>query len=29
MHGGLKDLLARFNINDYAGSVKVFAVQPK
>jgi arsenite methyltransferase len=29
LHGGLKDLLARFNVNDYAASVKVFAVKPK
>lgn len=27
LHGGLKDLLARFNVNDYAASVKVFAVK--
>jgi arsenite methyltransferase len=29
LHGGLKDLFARFNVNDYAASVKVFAVKPK
>jgi hypothetical protein len=29
LHGGLKELLARFNVNDYAASVKVFAVKPK
>lgn len=28
-HGGLKDLLARYNFNDYAASVKVFAVKPQ
>jgi arsenite methyltransferase len=28
LHGGLKELLARYNINDYAASVKVFAVKP-
>ncbi len=27
--GGLKDLLVRFNVNDYATSVKVFAVKPR
>lgn len=27
-HGGLKELLARYNVNDYAASVKVFAVKP-
>jgi arsenite methyltransferase len=27
--GGLKDLLARFNVNDYAASVKVFAIKPR
>ncbi len=27
--GGLKDLLARFNVNDYAASVKVFAVKSR
>lgn len=29
LHGGLKDLLARYNVNEYAASVKVFAVKPK
>jgi len=29
LRGGLKDLLARFNVNDYAASVKVFAVKPR
>jgi arsenite methyltransferase len=28
LHGDLRDLLARYNINDYAASVKVFAVKP-
>jgi arsenite methyltransferase len=28
VHGGLNDLLARYNVNDYAASVKVFAVKP-
>jgi arsenite methyltransferase len=28
VHGGLNDLLARHNVNDYAASVKVFAVKP-
>ncbi len=28
LHDGLKDLLTRFNVNDYAASVKVFAVKP-
>jgi arsenite methyltransferase len=27
LRGGLKDLLSRFNVNDYAASVKVFAVK--
>jgi hypothetical protein len=26
--GSMKDLLSRYNINDYATSVKVFAVKP-
>jgi hypothetical protein len=26
-HGGLKDILARYNVNEYAASVKVFAVK--
>jgi hypothetical protein len=25
----LKDLLSRYNVNDYAASVKVFAVKPE
>jgi hypothetical protein len=29
LHGGLKDLLARFNFNDYVESMKVFAVKPR
>jgi arsenite methyltransferase len=29
LHGGLKDLLARYNVNEYAASVKVFAVKPR
>jgi SAM-dependent methyltransferase len=29
LHGSLKDLLARYNVNDYAASVKVFAVKPE
>jgi arsenite methyltransferase len=29
LHSGLKDLLARINVNDYAASVKVFAVKPR
>jgi SAM-dependent methyltransferase len=29
LRGSLKDLLARFNVNDYAASVKVFAVKPR
>ena len=28
IHGQLKDLLARYNVNDYAASVKVYAVKP-
>ena len=28
VHGGLGDLLTRYNVNDYAASVKVFAVKP-
>ena len=28
VHGGLSDLLARYNVNDYAASVKVYAVKP-
>ena len=29
LHGQLRDLLARYNVNDYAASVKVYAVKPK
>jgi arsenite methyltransferase len=29
VHGGLADLLGRYNVNDFAASVKVFAVKPK
>jgi SAM-dependent methyltransferase len=28
LHGGIADLLARYDVNDYAASVKVFAVKP-
>ncbi|MCI0361822.1 MAG: arsenite methyltransferase [Planctomycetaceae bacterium] len=28
VHAGLAELLARYNVNDYAASVKVFAVKP-
>jgi SAM-dependent methyltransferase len=28
VHRGLADLLARYNVNDYAASVRVFAVKP-
>ena len=28
LHGDLRDLLARYDVNDYAASVKVFAVKP-
>ena len=28
LHGELPDLLARYNVNDYAASVKVYAVKP-
>jgi SAM-dependent methyltransferase len=28
VHGSLSELLARYNVNDYAASVKVFAVKP-
>jgi arsenite methyltransferase len=28
-HGCLNDLLARYNVNEYAASVKVFAVKPR
>jgi SAM-dependent methyltransferase len=29
LQSSLKDLLARYNVNDYAASVKVFAVKPR
>ncbi|TWT36213.1 Ubiquinone/menaquinone biosynthesis C-methyltransferase UbiE [Posidoniimonas corsicana] len=29
LHSRLKDLLLRYNVNDYAASVKVFAVKPE
>ncbi len=29
LHHTLKDLMARYNVNDYAASVKVFAVKPR
>ena len=29
LHGELRDILARHNVNDYAASVKVFAVKPQ
>jgi SAM-dependent methyltransferase len=29
LHEGLKQLLRRYNVNDYAASVKVFAVKPR
>jgi hypothetical protein len=29
LHSSLKDLLTRYNVNDYAASVKVFAVKPQ
>lgn len=28
LHGRLKDLLSRYNVNDYAASVKVYATKP-
>ena len=28
LHQGLADLLRRYNVNDYAASVRVFAVKP-
>ena len=28
VHGGLSELLARYNVNDYAASVKVYAIKP-
>ena len=29
LHGGRRDVLARYDVNDYAASVKVFAVKPR
>ncbi|HEX8352093.1 MAG TPA: hypothetical protein VF611_04315, partial [Pyrinomonadaceae bacterium] len=29
LHGDLRDLLERYDVNDYAASVKVFAVKPR
>jgi arsenite methyltransferase len=29
LHGDLRDTLAHYNVNDYAASVKVFAVKPR
>ena len=29
VHGGLKELLSRYNVNDYAASVRVFAIKPE
>jgi arsenite methyltransferase len=29
LHGDLRDILARYDVNDYAASVKVFAVRPR
>ncbi|CAN5727250.1 hypothetical protein BH18ACI4_BH18ACI4_24860 [soil metagenome] len=29
LHSTLKDLMARYKVNDYAASVKVFAIKPK
>jgi len=29
LHGDLRDILARYDVNDYAASVKVFAVKPR
>jgi SAM-dependent methyltransferase len=29
VHEGLSDLLRRYNVNDYAASVKIFAVKPR
>ena len=28
LHAGLLDLLTRYNVNDFAASVRVFAVKP-
>jgi len=29
LHGDLREILTRYNVNDYAASVKVFAVKPR
>ena len=29
VHGGLRELLTRYNVNEYAASAKVFAVKPR
>jgi hypothetical protein len=29
VHGGLAELLSRYNVNDYAASVQVYAVKPR
>jgi len=29
LHGELAELLKRYNVNDYAASVKVYAVKPQ
>ena len=29
MHGGLRQLLSQFNVNDYVASMKVFSVKPQ
>ena len=29
VHAGLRDLLSRYNVNDYAASVKVYALKPR
>ena len=29
VHNGLSDLLTRYNVNEFAASVKVYAVKPK
>jgi hypothetical protein len=28
VHGGLKELLAKYDVNEYAASVKVYAIKP-
>jgi hypothetical protein len=28
LHGRIKELLSRYNVNDYAASVKVYAIKP-